>query len=337
MPTRSLRPFVGIDIGGTGLKAAVITSAGKVLGRGEQETRADEGMEKVLARVEQAVVEACWEAGVAKARIAGVGVGAPGAIDRSRGVVLAAVNLGWKDLPLAKLLSDRLGLPVTIENDVDAAVWGEKIVGAARGETELLGVWVGTGIGGGLVLNDRLYTGRHHTAGEIGRGVVLPWAPPGQGSVEQVCSRTGMVETITRLLRSGRTSIISGMVAGDLSKVDNRILARAWKKHDPLATEVIDHAAMVLGTSIGGIVTLLSLGRVVLGGGVTQGLGRPWVDAVRRAARRVVFPDVLRSVEIVPSELGQDAGTIGAALLAAGKTTIPKPRRASKKSATRKS
>jgi len=331
MSTRSSRPYVGIDIGGTGLKAAIVTPTGKVLGRGEQETRADEGMEKVLARIEQAVVEACWEAGISKSKLAGVGVGAPGAVDRNRGIVLAAVNLGWKDLPLAKLLQEKFGLPVTLDNDVDAAVWGEKLVGAGKGESELLGIWVGTGIGGGLVLNDRLYTGRHNTAGEVGRGIVLPWAPPGQGSVEQVCSRTGMVETITRLLRSGRTSVISGFVSGDLSKVDNRILARAWKKKDPLATEVIEHAAMVLGTSIGGIVTLLSLGRVVLGGGVTQGLGRPWVEAVRRAARRVVFPDILRAVEIVPSELGQDAGTIGAALLAVGKASAPKPRPRTKK------
>ncbi len=316
MAKRTPRPLVGVDIGGTGIKAAVVTQKGTVLGRGERETQASSGVGGVIDRVEEAIVAACWESGVARDRVIGVGVGAPGSVDRSRGVVVSAVNLGWKELALAKILRERLKLPVTVENDVDAAVWGEKLVGAGRGETELLGVWVGTGIGGGLVLNDRLYTGRHHTAGEVGRGIVLPWAPPGQGSLEQVCSRTGMVETLTRLLRSGRTSLVTQLVKGDLSKVDNRVLARAWQRNDPLVDEVIEHAATVLGTSIGGIVTLLSLGRVVLGGGVTQGLGRRWVESVRRAVRRSVFPETLRVVDVVPSGLRQDAGTIGAAMLA---------------------
>jgi glucokinase len=316
MAKRTPRPLVGVDIGGTGIKAAVVTSKGVVLGRGERDTLAGNGVDGVIDRVEEAIVAACWESGIARDRLAGVGVGAPGSVDRSRGVVVSAVNLGWKEFHLAKILRERLKLDVTIENDVDAAVWGEKLVGAGRGETELLGVWVGTGIGGGLVLNDRLYTGRHHTAGEVGRGIVLPWAPPGQGSLEQVCSRTGMVETLTRLLRSGRTSLVTQLCKGDLTQVDNRILARAWQKSDPLVDEVIEHAATVLGTSIGGIVTLLSLGRVVLGGGVTQGLGRRWVESVRRAVRRSVFPETLRVVDVVPSKLRQDAGTVGAAMLA---------------------
>ncbi|MBC7773433.1 MAG: ROK family protein, partial [Pyrinomonadaceae bacterium] len=281
----STRPLVGIDIGGTGIKAAIVTPLGKVLGRARRDTLPEEGVERVLSRIEEAVVEACWKSGVDRSKLRAVGVGAPGAVDRSRGVVLSAVNLGWKDLRLADLLKKQLGLMVTIENDVDAAIWGEKLVGAGKGETEQLGVWVGTGIGGGLVLNNKLYTGRHNTAGEVGRGVVLPWAPPGQGSVEQVCSRTGMVETLTRLLRSGRSSSIAPGGKFDPEQIDNRALAKGLKSGDPLVVEVVEHAAMVLGTSIGGIITLLSLGRVVLGGGVTDALGRQWLEAVRRAAR----------------------------------------------------
>lgn len=312
---RAGRALVGIDIGGTGIKAAVLTPKGVVLGRGERDTQPVQDVNGVLDRVEQAVVTACWDAGVSRSRLLSVGVGAPGTMDRSRGVVVSAVNLGWNEFPLARLLREKLKMPVTVENDVDAAVWGEKIVGAGQGESELLGVWVGTGIGGGLVLNNKLYTGRYNTAGEVGRGIVLPWAPPGQGSVEQVCSRTGIVETLTRLLRSGRTSVLTQLVDGDYSQVNNRVLSKAWKQKDPLVEEVIEHAAVVLGTAIGGIVTLLSLGRVVLGGGVTQALGRPWVEAVRRSVKRCVFPEVLRGVEILPSKLGQDAGTVGAALL----------------------
>ncbi len=316
MPNRRLTRYAGVDIGGTGIKAAIIDAQGSVLGRAKRPTNADRGTPSILDGVREALQDACHEAEFDLRDVAALGAGVAGPVDTARGQVISAVNLGWERFPLAEALTGEFHVPVFVENDVGAAVWGEKILGGGRGETELLGVWVGTGIGGGLILNDRLYKGGHGTAGEVGRGVVFPWAPPGQGTLDHVCSRKGIVDTLTRLIRSGRESMIEEMVGGDLEKIGARELARAWRKRDPLVNEVVRHAAAVLGTSIGGMVTFLSLGRVVLGGGLTHRLGRRWVSLVQRAARRTVFPDTLQQVDVVESELADDAGPVGAALLA---------------------
>jgi glucokinase len=311
----------GIDIGGTGIKVGIVDRRGKVRARASVETNPHQGLEAVLVRALGALSTACTAAGITVDHLACVGVGAPGAVDADHGVVLEAVNMGWRDLPLRSILRKRLGVPVSIDNDVTLAVVGENLYGAGQKANDLLGVWLGTGLGGGLILNGQVYHGHFRTAGEIGRGVVLPWAPPGAGSLEQVCSRTGIVETLERLLRSGRESLIFKLIGGDATQlregktkeIDSKVLAKAWRAKDPLTVEVVEHAAHVLGTAIGGTVTLLSFGRVVLGGGLTQSLGTRFLSLVRNAARKTIFPDRCRAVEIVHSELGDDAACIGAA------------------------
>jgi len=325
--------LIGIDLGGTGIKAGVVTARGRVLGRSKAATRPEGGLDAVLGRMVRATRAACTEAGVRVRDVAAAGVGAPGAIDPVRGVMLEAVNLDWTNVPLARLLGERLGVPVTVENDVTAAVLGESLAGAGRGARHLLGVWVGTGLGGGLVLDGRLYRGHYLTAGELGRGVVLPWAPMGLGSLDQVCSRTGMAETIDRLIRANCATSIPPVTGGGSPTIDSATLARAYAARDPLVVEVVDHAARVLGVSIAGIVTLLSLERVVLGGGMTEALGRRYVGLIRTWVRRSVFPDQLRGVRVVASALWDDAAVIGAALLALERftsaPTAPRPARAS--------
>ena len=311
----------GIDIGGTGTKVAIVDRKGNVRGRASVKTDAHEGQESVLVRALGALSEACAEAGTGTNRLACVGVGAPGAVDAEHGVVLEAVNLGWRDVQLRSILRKRLGVPVAVDNDVTLAVLGENLYGAGENARDLLGVWLGTGLGGGLILNGEVYHGHFRTAGEIGRGVVLPWAPPGAGSLEQVCSRTGVAETLERLIRSGRESLITKLIGGDATKlkkgeteeIDSKVLAKAWRAKDPLAVEVIEHAAQVLGTAIGGTVTLLSVGRVVVGGGFTEALGGGFLSLVRQAARKTIFPDRCQGVKIVQSALGDDAGCVGAA------------------------
>ncbi len=315
-------PIVGIDLGGTNMQIGVVTrddhAAGvRIVGRCRRKTKADEGMESVLARVVEGVDRACADAGITRGDLEAVGIGAPGAVEPSAGVVLEAVNLRWDNVPLAGLLAERLGVPIIVDNDVNAAVWGEFVAGAGRGVTDLLGVWVGTGIGGGLVLGGRLHYGHFLTAGEIGHMHVLPTNPPGQRTLEHNCSRSAVVERIVRLVRSNRKSMVTELVQDDFDKIRSKTIAEAYAAGDSLVREVVDDSADLLGAHVGGIVTLLALPRVVLGGGLTEAVGSPYVARVRDAVRRVAFPDKCKAVDVVASELLDDAGIIGAALLAA--------------------
>lgn len=310
------KPVVGIDLGGTNVQIGVVDASHAIIGRAKRKTRADEGRDAVIQRLAQGVRDACKDAGMDASGLGAVGIGAPGAIDPDRGIVLEAVNLRWTDVALADLLSNELGVPVILDNDVNAAVYGENCLGAGENARNLLGVWIGTGIGGGLILDGSLYYGTFKSAGEIGHTTLFPNCPPGVRSLEQNTSRTSIVERIVRLIRSNEPSMITSMVDGDLSDVKSRIVARAYRAGDALTVEVVDSAAQLLGVAIANTVTLLSLGRVVLGGGLTEALGDVLVDKVRKAVRANVFPDACRQVKVVETRLKDDAGLLGAALLA---------------------
>jgi glucokinase len=332
VPKNGASFIVGVDIGGTSIKCSVIDPAevvkkpkDGVLGRAKADTGADDGREAVLARIGEVAHEACEDAKIDFEDIGALGIAAAGAVDHQEGVVLKAVNLKWENLPVARLLKEEMGIPVAVENDVRAAVYGEQRAGAAKGCRDVFGVWVGTGIGGGLILDNELYFGHYGTAGEFGRGVSLPWSPPGEGSLEQVCSRTGISETIVRLLRSNRESVIEKPESGDPTEIRSKEIRKAFEKQDPLVTEVVEHAAQVLGVAIGGVVTLLSLECVVLGGGLVDALGDPYMAVVAKTLARCVFPDECKKVKVVRSDLGDDAGPVGAALLAGRRWGIGAP------------
>lgn len=309
-------PIVGIDLGGTNMQIGVVNGDHKVIGRAKRKSKPEEGRDRVIQRIVDGVREACEDAKIDIKDVAAIGIGAPGAIDPETGTVLEAVNLRWDNVPLADLLSKQTGCRVVVDNDVNAAVYGENRLGAGENARDLLGVWIGTGIGGGLILNGALYYGSLYTAGEIGHTILFPNNPPGARSLEQVCSRTSIVERLTKLIRANEKSIIPSLVDGDLSQIKSKVVAKAYESGDPLTVEVVDDAARLVGISIAGVVTLLSLGRVVLGGGLTEALGKPFVQRVEQSAREHAFPAACRKVEVVESALADAAGVFGAAMIA---------------------
>ncbi|MBZ0173590.1 MAG: ROK family protein [Phycisphaerales bacterium] len=308
--------YLGIDLGGTNVQIGVVSADGEVLSRAKRKTISEEGRDAVLDRIVSGVEEACGEAGVTLDEIKAVGMGAPGPVDPNTGVVLEAVNLRWLNEPIAGLLGGLLGKPVYLDNDVNAAIYGEWMMGAGRGATHLMGAWVGTGVGGGLLLNGELFYGHFLTAGELGHMILLPDNPPGVRSVEHNCSRTAMCHRVRQLIEAGRDSIVPQLVGGKLNKIKSRTIAEAYRGDDELVIEVVHDAANRLGIMLGGIVTLLSIEKIVLGGGLTEAIGEPWVEQVRAAVHRVVFPAVCRGVEVVASELEDNAGVVGAAFIA---------------------
>ncbi|MDX2130791.1 MAG: ROK family protein [Planctomycetota bacterium] len=313
------KPFVGVDLGGTNIQFGVVSHDLKLIGEAKRKTKAEEKLEGVLGRIEAGIAEACADAGVSPGAIGGVGIGAPGAVDPTRGLVLEAVNLRWDNVPLADLLAKRLKTKVFLDNDVNVAVFGENKLGAGKNARDLLGVWLGTGVGGGLILNGALYYGHFWTAGEIGHTILLPNMPRGVRTLEQHCSRTAIVERLAALLRSNQKSRLTAEIGDDYTKIRSRTLARHYHegdREDALVIEVADAAADLLGQAIGSVVTLLSLPRVVLGGGLTEALGMPFVERVQTVAREVAFPDACKKVEVVPSMLEDTAGVYGAAMIA---------------------
>ncbi len=313
---KSNKPAVGIDLGGTNMQIGVVSSDMKLLGQAKKKTKAADGAAAVLDRLVEGVHEALAAAKLTIKDVSCVGIGAPGAVDPGAGMVLEAVNLRWKNYPLAEVLTKRFGVPAFLDNDVNVAVWGEHQLGSGKGSRNMLGVWVGTGIGGGLVLNGELYYGHFMTAGEIGHVIALPNNPPGHRSLEHNCSRTAVVDQIVRLVKANRKSKISELCEGNYDDIKSKMVAKAYEVGDEVVTEVIDHAAELLGIEIAGVVTLLSLERVVLGGGLTEAIGRPFVEKVERAVKQFAFPERCKQVKIVASQLEDTAGIFGAAILA---------------------
>ncbi len=308
--------FLGIDLGGTNVQIGVVSAEGEVLSRAKRKTQSEEGRDAVLDRIVEGCEEACAEAKTKISEIAAVGMGVPGPVDPDTGVVFEAVNLQWKDEPLAKMMTDRLGPPVFLDNDVNVAVYGEWRHGAAVGANNLLGAWIGTGVGGGLILNGKPFYGHFLTAGELGHMVLDQDNPPGVRTVEHNCSRTAMCNRVRQLIDAGRSSIVPDLVDGKLHKIKSRTIAEAYNSKDELVVEIVHDAASRLGIMVGSLTTLLSLEMIVLGGGLTEAIGEPWVEKVRAAAHDVAFPAVCRGVKVVASTLEDNAGVVGAAIIA---------------------
>lgn len=344
MSTRAHKPIVGIDLGGTNINVGIVDHQLRVIpgSRINKKTQAAQGVATVLERIASAVRESLDGAGLSSRDVSAIGIAAAGAVDSARGVVLKGGNLGFTNVPLAEQLRRRTGIRALVENDVNAAVYGEWVHprGAILGVNDALGVWIGTGVGGGLVLSGKLYSGGFFTAGEIGHTPLVLGAPMGRRSLEQNCSRTAISDRLLALIASGHDSVLRRLVDEekkallDKAKKDlkdkgkltwqfesnkvlrSRAISEAYRHGDPLTLSVVHEAAELLGTAIAGAVTLLSLPHVVLGGGFTEALGAPWVRAVRDATRARVFPPELRKVEVVGTRLKDQAGIIGAALLA---------------------
>lgn len=307
---------VGIDLGGTNMQIGVVDGGNVVIGRAKHKTRAEKGGDAVIDRIIEGVEDACEKAGVKVRDLSGVGVGAPGAIDMTRGVVLEAPNLRWNTMPLADCLSAGLEKrPVLIDNDVNVAVYGENRLGAGGNARDVLGIWIGTGIGGGLVLNGSLYYGSLGTAGEIGQTVLFPGAPLGWRLLEQNCSRKHMVSRLLRLIDANHPSSLLE-IAGGREDIGASAVAEAYQKGDALVREVVDEAIGLLGIAAANAVTLLSLPMVILGGGFAEAMGQPLAEKVSRAMAPHVFPKALTSCRVVTTRLADDAGLLGAALLA---------------------
>jgi len=313
---------VGIDLGGTKALAGLVDEDGTVSSRVWLPSRDLAGRPAALLdRLADGAYEAARTAGVAFGSVAALGVCVPGPLDSTRSVVSVAPNLGWQELPVRAELEKRLdGTRVFLENDVRAAALAEHRLGAGRGASSLLAVFIGSGVGGGLVTNGQLYHGAHGGAGEIGHLVVrAAGARCGcgrRGCVEAMCARDAVARYVMQSVARGQRTVLSELLHGDLRALTSRDLATAAARDDAVAVRAARRSARYLGVALGGVVNLLDPATVVLGGGIAEALGQRYVDWASETARRQILASAAREVPIVPAALGDDAGLLGAAMTA---------------------
>jgi len=312
--------LVGIDLGGTNVKGAVVTQDGKILHRRRCETRADEGKEAVIGRIAGLAEELAGDAGLVTSDLLAVGVGAPGPLSTKTGTIIEAPNLpGWVNVPLRKLLQERLGVRVFVENDANAAAWGEKWAGAGRAVDSLICLTLGTGIGGGIVIDGKLLHGIDDTAAEIGHMTIIPDGPRcgcgNYGCLEALASATATARRAREAIQAGGKSTLQEMCAGDLSKITAAMVDEAAAGGDKLASEVMRGTALYLGIAIASLTNVLNPEMAVLSGGMIAA-GERLFGPIRETVKKRAFKTPARRIKIVPAERGDDAGVLGAAGIA---------------------
>ena len=308
----------GIDLGGTNIAAGLVDDGHAVLRRAKVATPTA-GPQAVIDAIVAAFGELLRKADLPPERIEAVGVGAPGPIDG--GVVRTATNLrNWVGpVPLADLLGERLPCRVAVENDVTAAVYGEWVAGGGEGVGNLLGVWMGTGVGGGLVLDGRPFRGNTGGAGEFGHLTVRQGGAlcgcGRRGCLEAYAGRANMEAVVDTILAKGGTTALEDIrQRKGKARYTSKVWAAALAAEDPLATRLLDEAVHAVGAGIGSVVNLLDLSDVVVGGGLTEALGAGLADRLAHAAREhLLVSDHPLRVRV--STLGDDAGIVGAAAL----------------------
>jgi glucokinase len=314
-----VRFVLGVDIGGTNLVVGSVAEDGStVLAAASEPTHAEAGATDVVDRLvelaERAIVATRREA--PGAEILGVGVGAPGPLDTKRGIVLLTPNLGWVNMPLREIIHDRLGLPAALDNDANCAVLGEWWVGAARGARHAIGITIGTGIGGGLVLDGRLYHGASDVAGEIGHTTIDTEGRRckcgNYGCLEAYASGPNIAIRAIEEIEAGAVSRLPGYVGGDLKQITAQTVYLAAQEGDELALEVVNDTAKFLGVGIGNLLNVFNPEVVVVCGGVTLAGDHLFVPLRREVSRRAFKPAVA-ACRIVPGELVGTAGVYGAA------------------------
>lgn len=311
---------VGVDLGGTKILSGVFKHSLELVATSKLSTKSQRGPSKVIERISHCVQQSVDEADLSMKHVAGVGIGAPGAIDSTTGTVIFAPNMeGWKDIPLKKELEKLLGVPVFVENDCNIAALGVYVAELKSKPRSMLGIFVGTGIGGGLILNDELYSGFCHTAGELGHMVIEVDGPRcgcgNKGCLEALASRTAIFQQIKAGIKEGQKTLLVDMLGGDLEDLRSGDLRKAIRRGDKFVDRVVEGAAEYIGIATANFINILNPEVVVLGGGVMEALQDEMMSIIVETAKDYAMPGTMKGVDIVASKLGDNAGITGGAVL----------------------
>jgi glucokinase len=312
--------IIGIDLGGTNIAAGAMPTDGtREIAMRMSPTHAEEGSEAVVERIvtmiEDVITHTRAETGADRSDFLGVGIGSPGPLDRARGIVIESPNLGWHDFPLRDKVASRVDLPATLDNDANCATLGEWWCGAAKGGRNVVGITIGTGIGGGLIFDGKLYHGSSDGAGEIGHTTIDPTGRRckcgNYGCLEAYASGPAIAERAREELEVDGDSILLEMVEGDVRRITAQTVYEASKRGDQVALGVVRDTAHFLGVGLSNLINVLNPDIVVVAGGVTQA-GDQLFDPLRAEVRRRAFKSAVDACRIVPGALPLSAGVVGA-------------------------
>ncbi len=320
MTIQSSRYAAGVDLGGTTISTAIVTADGKLVARTKTLTEAKNGVQSVVDKICTTVREACQQISLEPNELVTIGLGSPGPLSTKTGVVIDAPNLiGWVNVPLRDMVQQQFKPPVFLDNDANAAAYGEFWVGAGKGVRNLIVLTLGTGIGGGLIIEGKLYRGPDDTSGEIGHITVLLDGPlckcGNRGCLEALSSATALVNRTIDALRLGTRSIISELCQNDLSKITAKMVYEAARQNDKLALELFHETGFYLGVACANLVNIFNPEMIIFFGGMINA-GELLFAPVREEIKKRAFALPASRVQVVPAILGNDAGAIGAAGIA---------------------
>jgi glucokinase len=313
-------PVLAVDIGGTKIVAAVISSRGKIVAKEYHLTLAGEGTQAVINRIFSAIDHLLGVSNIALSQLHRISIASAGAIDFAQGVVTFSPNLpGWHEVPLRDIVKRKYRVNTFLINDADAAALGEHEFGAGEGVNNLILLTVGTGIGGGIIINGRLYPGPSGSAGEIGHMTIDVNGPRCNcgniGCLEMLASGTAIAREAIRRISEGERSVLTEMVAGKIENITAEKVEVAARGGDSLALEVISQAATYLGVGMVNLVNIFNPEMIIVGGGVAK-MGELLLEPARQVVKERAFRLPAQAVRIVPAQLGDNAVVIGAAVFA---------------------
>ncbi len=309
--------LLGFDLGGTKMLALTVDDAGNTLFRSKKrvdDARDNDGITSAIAElIEKALSETAET-------VRCIGVAVPGPIDVGAGTILQTPNLDIRDLPLRSVLSERFSLPVVLENDVNAGVYGEYRLGAARGFSHAVGLFPGTGVGGGLILDGRLYRGSTGGAGELGHMTIQIGGRRcncgNAGCLEALASRTALAKDLAGAALAGDCPTVTKEAGSDISQIRSGTILRAYEAGEAAAVELVESMAFYLGVGMANCVNIFDPQVIVVGGGVVEKLGDRLLKPAQATMRQRALPRLVEHVEVREATLGDDATALGAALLA---------------------
>ncbi len=314
--TKSEKYALGVDIGGTNIKIGIVSDRGKLIKSHSVKTQPESGPKKVISNICKGIDEILEKN---KLKIQGIGVGCPGVVQIKKGIVENAPNLpGWKNVKLGQILKNKYGYKIHIENDANAAAIGELIFGAGKKFDSFVMVTLGTGVGGGIVFDKKIFRGEFGAAGEVGHISIDINGPKcncgSTGCIEAYAGNAYLREIVRSELPEHRDSEIWRLIENDLSKVSPKIIQLAAEKNDAYAKFVIERMGRQLGAALASLSNLLDISTFIIGGGVA-GFGKPLFDSTRKTiANRVLLP-LRQRVLVIPAKLKNEAGIKGASSL----------------------
>ena len=303
---------VGIDLGGTFIKVGVVNEKGEILKKEKLQTLSHMGKEKVLSQMESGIKR------VIDKEVKGIGIGTPGVVDRD-GIVYSAPNLPeWNNINLKKYFEEKFSLPVKVENDVNTITWGEYLFGAGKGTRCMVCITLGTGLGGGVVVDGKLLRGGEYSAVELGH-IPINFNGPlckcgNRGCIERYVGAKYISNMAKREIKKGKKSLIKDIVKGNLYKITPETISIAYNRGDKLAKEIWIKVGLYLGAFFSGIVNIFNPEVIVIGGGISQA-GEILFSTIREEIKKRSFSLFTEKLKVVPSSLGIDAGIISSASL----------------------